>query len=148
MSFSPFPGPIAPENNPAIMPQYYQPSRFVISAISLGQTTTITTSVDHNYVIGQQVRIIIPPTYGTRELNEQDPYVIAIPSANQVTVNVVSQNYFPFIASPAYGPTPPAILAIGDINTGIISTTGRAQANNNNALTSIPGTFINISPAT
>ena len=141
MSSSPFPGPIAPESNPPINPQYYQPSVFYISAITLGNTTTVTTSVNHNYVIGQLFRLLIPPTYGSVQLNQQQGYVIGIPAADQVVVNINSTKANAFVASPTYGPTPPQIVAIGDQNSGQISSTGNVQIN-----TYIPGSFINISP--
>lgn len=142
MSQSPFPGPIAPQNNPPINPQYYQPSQFFISAISLGVTTTITTSVNNNYAVGQVVRLLIPPTYGTYQLNEQTAQVINIPAANQVTLNINSKGYNAFIPSPAYGPTKPQIIAIGDVNSGVINASGRSSTG-----TFIPGSFIDISPA-
>jgi hypothetical protein len=131
--------PIPPYSNVPIEPQWYQPSRFVISAITLGQTTTITTTEDMNYVIGQLVRLIIPPTFGSRKLNEQQGYVISIPAANQVTLDIYSANVDPFINSSA--PTQAQILAIGDINQGAINSSGRT----NNG-TAVLGSFINISP--
>lgn len=134
------PGPIPPENNPPINPQYYQPRVFYISAITTGPTTTITTSTDHDYVIGQLVRLLIPELYGSRQLNEQQAYVISIPSSNQVTLDLYSVGVTAFVASPAFGPTRPQIVAIGDVNTGQINF-GRT-----NNLTYIPGSFINISP--
>lgn len=140
-------GPIAPQRNPPIHPEFYQPSEFVITAIGLGASTTVTTAVSpfgvaNNYVVGQLVRFIIPPTFGTTQLNQQTGYVISIPGANQVIVNInTSQNYNAFIASPTYGPTPPQLIPLGDINSGAINSTGRT-ANG----TYIPGSFINISP--
>lgn len=132
-------GPIPPYNNPAIEPQFFQPSRFVIENITLGTTTTITTTEDNNYVIGQLVRLIIPPSFGTRVLNGQTAYVISIPASNQVELDLYTVGIDPFIASDAT--TQAQILGIGDINSGIVSTTGRVQATTN-----IPGSFINISP--
>lgn len=142
MSGFPFSGPQAPESNPPINPQYYQPSRFVISAITEGTSTTVTTLVDHNYVIGQLVRLLIPPTYGAQGLDEQQAYVTSIPALNQVVLNINSKGMNPFIPSPVFGPTPPQIVAIGDINSGQINDEGRI-----NNLTYIPGSFIDISPA-
>lgn len=134
-------GPNAPERNPPIEPENFQPSRFVISAITLGSTTTVTTEEDHNYIIGQLVRTLIPPTYGTRQLNEQTSYVISIPADDQVVLNINSIAYDTFISSPTYGPTEPQIVAVGDVSSGIISSTGSSIPS-----TSIPGAFINISP--
>lgn len=139
--FSPFPGPTAPESNPPINPQYYQPSLFYISAISEGITTTVTTTVNHNYVVGQLTRLLIPFTYGAQQINGRQGYVIGIPAANQVTLNINSTKTDAFVPSPSYGPTPPQIAAIGDVNSGQISSTGTVQIK-----TYIPGSFIDISP--
>ncbi len=136
----PIVGPIPPYTNPPINPQYYKPSRFEISAISLGATTTITTIEDMNYVIGQLVRLIIPPSFGSRALNEQTGVVIEIPADNEVVLDIYSVGIDPYIASPAN--TRAQILAIGDTNSGQINENGRVNLNSN-----IPGSFINISPA-
>lgn len=140
MSQSPFPGPISPENNPPIHPEYYQPRVYDIEDLVYGVNTLVTTTVDHDYVIGQLIRLVIPFTYGAQQLNEQQGYIIQIPSSNQVLVNINSTQANFFNPSPAYGPTPPQILAIGDINTGPINTGRR------NNQTYIQGSFINISP--
>jgi hypothetical protein len=138
MSF-PFPGPVPPYNNVPINAEYYKPGMFFISNITLGQTTLVTTSADHNYIIGQLTRLIIPRFNGTRQLNEQTGYVISIPSSNQVELGITSTGYDPFVTS-TY-PTQPQILAIGDISSGNINSSG-----NLNTSVSIPGSYQNISP--
>ena len=134
-------GPIAPESNPPINPQYYQPSVFDISAISLGSSTTVTTTVDHNYVVGQIVRLLIPMIYGSFQLNEQEGIVTSIPTSDQVVININSTNSNAFVANPTSGTTQPQIVAIGDTNSGQINSQGRTGN-----LTYIPGSFIDISP--
>jgi hypothetical protein len=131
--------PIPPYQNVPAQPQFYKPSRFVISAIALGQFTTITTNIDMNYVIGQLIRLIIPATFGTRQLNEMTGYVVSIPSANQIEVAIDSSRFDPFIASSA--PTQAQIVAVGDINNGYQAINGRTIIPPN-----IPGAFTNISP--
>jgi hypothetical protein len=136
----PYSGPIALLNNLPIEPQYYAPRSYFISAVTLGVTTTVTTSVAHDYVIGQLCRLIIPPTFGCRQLNEVKGNVISIPTSTSVVLDInSSQNVDPFVSSAAT--TQPQILAIGDINTGVTNSAGRM----NNG-TSVPGAFINISP--
>lgn len=132
-------GPIPPYQNVSIHAEFYQPSRFVISSFSMGTNTTITTTVDHNYVIGQLVRLIIPPQYGCRELNEMQGLVISIPTSSSVITNISSLNVTSYIN--ANLPNKPQILAIGDNNSGYISSTGPIIPS-----VTIPGAFINISP--
>ena len=143
-------GPIAPFSNLPIEPQFYQPSQFVITGITLGGTTIVTmangtNSVIPNYVLGQLVRLIIPPKYGCRQLNEQQGYVISLPTTNSVEIGINSVGTDPFISNPTFLPnqsqTPPQILAIGDGNSGVVNINGRT-----NTGTFIPGSFIDISP--
>jgi len=132
--------PIPPYQNLPIEPQNYKPRQFFISGVDLGVETTITTTEDMDYEIGQEVRLLIPPTFGCRQLNNQTGFVVSIPLPNEVTLNIdSSQNVDPFTSSTAT--TQPQILAIGDINNG--STNNQGRINN---ITYPPGAFINISP--
>jgi len=210
--------PIPAYSNPPIEPQFFQPSVFDISAITRGQSTTVTTTEDHNFVIGQLVRLIIPVLFGTYQINNLQGYVTSIPTDASVVVQIDSVYMDAFVASPytaiitnivvstatsvtvtannsfkrgasiifsavggmtqinnqvgaissssptsfvvtiatagfsAYTlggtaslfnvpQTPAQILAIGDINMGITSSTGPIIPT-----TAIPGSFINISP--
>ena len=134
-------GPISPESNPPITPQYYQPRVYNISSIANGSTTLVTTTINHDYVIGQEVRFLISQLYGERQLNEQTGFVTSIPNPNQVVVALDSSSFDTFVANPTSGTTQPQIVAVGDLNTGTINSTGRS-ANG----TYIPGSFIDISP--
>lgn len=131
-------GPQPAYNNVPIEPQNYAPSRFVISNVTLGETTTVTTTEDVNYVIGSLCRLIIPKGYGCTQLNEVKGYVLSIPSSNQVELSIYSSGGNPFIAASLR--QEPQILAIGDVNTGTVN------PNRTNITTYIPGSFINISP--
>lgn len=132
--------PIPPFQNVPINANFYQPNQFFISAISLGVLTTVTTTVNLNYVVGQEVRLYIPPTFGCRQLNGQTGIVTSVPGLNQVTLNIdSSSNVDAFILSSAT--TQAQIVAVGDINNGYVSSTG-----SNIPLVTTPGAFINISP--
>ena len=130
-----------PQNNPSINPQYYNPSRFVISAITRGMTTTVTTTADVNYFVGQEVRTNIPFPYGIQQINEQLSYVLSIPASNQVVLSIDSSKYDAFKPSPSNTTNVPQILPVGDINQGVQNTNGRTSQQ-----TYIPGSFIDISP--
>lgn len=134
-------GPNALYRNIPIEPEYFQPSVFVILNILRGQTTTVTTTTDNNYVIGQLVRFLLPAAFGIRQINEQLAYVIATPAVNQFVADLDSLHFDPFIPIPLSATTLPQVVAVGDINTGVISSTGRVVPSS-----TIPGAFINISP--
>jgi hypothetical protein len=132
-------GPVALYNNVAVNPQYFKPRAFAISAIALGVTTTITTVLDMDYVIGQEVRLLIPPGDGCRLLNQTTSFVIALPSANQVTLNINSIGNDSFNSTNTMQSA--QIVAVGDVNTGAVNEEGRR-----NNITYVPGAFRNISP--
>lgn len=132
--------PIPAYSNVPINAEFYQPSRFVISDITRGRTTLVTTTEDMNYVVGQLVRFIIPPSFGIRQLNEQQGYVLSLPALDEVEVDIDSRFMDAFINSSAT--TKAQILAIGDISSGVINSNGRTQN-----ITYPLGAFINISPA-
>lgn len=127
------------------MPQYFQTWTFAISAITLGNPTIITVTVPSttnlNYSIGQQARLLIPPTFGCRQLNGLTGYVTSVTLPDQVTLSIdSSMNVDPFILSSAI--TQAQLVPVGDINNGTTNANGRS-----NTGTFIPGSFLDISPA-
>lgn len=106
----------------------------------------MTTFLDMNYVVGQEIRLLIPPTFGCRQLNGLTGIILSI-LANQVTVSIdSSQNVDEYIASSDLVQSA-QIVAIGDVNNGQISSTGEViLPNGGNTNTQVPGAFINISP--
>ncbi len=134
--------PIPAYQNVPPEPEFYIPSRFVIEDVILGQTTLVTTTQNHNYVIGQECRLLIPSYFGCFQLNEVKGIVISIPQSDQVILDIDSSiNVDSFIASSQTYPSVAQIVAIGDFNSGAINENGRIQNK-----TYIPGSFINISP--
>lgn len=119
-----------------LYPDLYIPFRAGITAISVGATTTITTAVNHNFVVGQEVFIQIPTvsstawgtvqldteTYNAANVVPQQAYVTAVGAANQITVNVNSTGFtafaYPTSAQAALGMDFAAVYAIGDSNYG------------------------------
>lgn len=121
-----------------LYPYLYAPGASVITAITNGATTTISTTNAHNFVVGQEVAIRIPtirgaPTvWGPTQLNSLPNntipgspiygYVVAVTDYHTVVVNINSTGFaafnvnLPFANVP--GATPPQIVAVGDVNTG------------------------------
>jgi hypothetical protein len=150
MSFFPrIVGPVAPFSNLPIQPQNFQPSNFVITGVTFGPTTKFTLAngingVAPNYVVGQQVKILMPQQYGAFQLNQQFGYVLSLPTSNTIVVGINSVGTDPFITSPTFlfgqSQTQPQIIAMGDISFGQINSSGTL-----NLGTYIPGSFQNIS---
>jgi|TARA_R110000823_G_scaffold292917_1_gene411738 hypothetical protein len=134
--------PIPLYQNVEIREEYYIPQRYVIDDITLGQTTTVITDGNHDYVVGQQIRFLIPANFGSYQLNNVKGIVISVPSLDQLVIDVdSSRNVDPFLTSATVTTASPQIIAIGDVNSGVINRYGRTQNG-----TFIPGSFINISP--
>lgn len=131
-------GPIAPYRNPPIEPQDYQPRVYSIADITRGVTTIVETDVDHDFVVGQLIRLLIPAVCKIQQVNRKQAYVISVPSSTEVELDLNTVNADAFVPFTANG-TPPVIVPVGDGNIGILNPNGRSQP------TSIPGSFINIS---
>jgi len=115
-----------------LYPYLYFPGVSFISAITLGNTTTIDTTDAHNFVVGQEVAFRIPSQWGTVELNSLPNilspgspvygYVIAVTDYNTVVVNINSSAFTPFVVNQTIASVPglsyPQIVAVGDVNTG------------------------------
>src|SRR6201999_3406299 len=89
-----------------LYPYLYAPGVSFISAISLGSSTTITTTSPNNYVLGQEVAFRIPAAWGTVQLNPNSNVLIpgstvygivsSITNANTFVVNINSSAYTAF----------------------------------------------------
>lgn len=118
-----------------LYPYLYFPGVNVITAISTGATTTISTAANHNLVVGNQVDFRISSEWGTTQLSGQNSYgqtitgyVTAVNSATQVVVGINSTGYTAFNSNPTFaqavaGLTPAQMRTIGDNNTGTATNT-------------------------
>lgn len=122
-----------------LYPDLYVPFSCPIAGITVGDPTVFTTSVNHNFVVGGQVRVIIPSGWGTTQINDQTGYVTAV-TATTVTVDIDSTGAtafaYPSSATAALGITYPQIIPVGDANTGY-----QASGNNPPSPITIPGAF-------
>ena len=120
----------------------YIPFLCNITAVSQGQTTTITTAVNHGFIVGNQVQFVIPPQWGIRQLNNLKGYILSITS-DTITVNIDSSNFDAFITPTVVLPLvvdQPQVIPIGGENVGYTS------ANVLNPALKIPGAFRNTYP--
>jgi hypothetical protein len=122
----------------------YTPTIVDIEDVSLSAEALVTTTIDHTFVIGQQVQFFIPPEWGMRQLQGRKGYVLSIPNPDEFVVNIDTTFFDVFVT-----PSPPALVVIdpaqvagiGDQNTGT-SSLGGIIANPN----TIPGAYQNQPP--
>lgn len=124
-----------PRTKKVLYPYLYFPGVSVISAITLGTTTTVDTADAHNFVVGQEVAFRIPSQWGTTELNSLPNtltpgspvygYVIAVTDYNTVVVNINSSAMTAFNSNLDPTTVPglsfAQIVAVGDVNSGGVS---------------------------
>lgn len=135
-------GPIAPERNPPINPQYYSPQLAVLSSITPISTfyTQIVTEKDNEFVVGQFVRFVIANFDGMQPLNGLQGIITSITNSTTFYVNIDTTQFGTFNSSG--NPTQQSfVIPIGDVNSGAINSSGRI-----NNLLYPEGAFINVSP--
>ena len=115
-----------------LYPQLYLPQDDVISAITTGATTTISTAMQHGFQVGQEVAFRIPSAWGTTQLNSLPNsvipgspiygYVVSVTDLQNFVVSINSSSYTAYssnqtIASVS-GLSYPQVVPVGDVNTG------------------------------
>lgn len=125
-----------------LFPFLYLPQDNIVTAITLGATTTIATSMYSNMEVGQEVAFRVPNFWGTTQLNSLPNvfipgspiygYVQSITDNWTFVVNINSSAFTAFTnngtmtASTLIGLTYPQVVAVGDLNTGGLSYSGGA----------------------
>jgi hypothetical protein len=102
----------------------YIPFRCVITDIASSfPNCIVTTSVEHAYVIGNQVQFLIPPQWGMVELNNLKGYVIDT-TTDTITVDVDISHFSAFVTPTITPPVvvdEPQVLPCGNRNSGAIN---------------------------
>lgn len=114
-----------------LYPDLYLPDVSFISAITLGATTTISTTTQNQIHVGQEVGFRIPSVWGTAELNELPNliipgqpvygYVVSVTDVQNFVVSINSSSYTAFNSNLAFsssGRTFAQVVPVGDVNSG------------------------------
>ena len=121
----------------------YLPFRCDVTNVTQGQSTVVTTSVNHGFVVGNSVTFIIPKQWGIIQLNGMKGFVTSI-TANTLTVNIDSTFFDAFVTPTVTSPTVidnAQVLCVGDANSGTLSP-GSVFAKPN----TVPGAYYNTFP--
>ncbi len=117
-----------------LYPFLYVPEDNVISFVTLGSTTTIGTTMYHNFEVGQEIAFRVTPFWGTTQLNSLPNvlipgspiygYVTSITDNWTFVCSINSSAFTAFTdnatmtAATLSGLTYAQVLAVGDVNTG------------------------------
>jgi len=80
-------------------PLFYPPYRYICDAQSVGATTVLRLTVPSNYLVGQEVRVLMPDAFGMTQINELVGTVLAVDDTlgNQtITLNIDSSSFDAF----------------------------------------------------
>lgn len=115
-----------------LYPFLYAPEENVVAAITTGATTTIVTTMYHNFEVGQEIAFRIPTAYGTTQLNSLPNvlipgspvygYVTSITDNWTFVCSINSTGFTAFNSNQPFANYPglqfPQVVAVGDVNTG------------------------------
>jgi hypothetical protein len=117
-----------------LYPFLYVPQDNVVTAVTTGATTTVTTSMYHNLEVGQEIAFRVPTLWGTTQLNSLPNnvipgspiygYVQSITDNWTFVCNINSTGYtaftnnFAMTSATLPGLTYAQVVPVGDVNTG------------------------------
>jgi hypothetical protein len=96
----------------------YKPAMRVIAGITNAPVATVTTTVNHGYIIGTIVRLDIASTGGMLQANQQVGTILTVPTPTTFTININTTYYDVFTVPSGF---PPAyndsqVVPIGEDN--------------------------------
>lgn len=74
----------------------FQPAVRLVDDVTKADPALITTSFDHDYIIGTTVRFYIPDTYGMYQLNHLVGEILTIPTTDTFTVSIDTRDFNTF----------------------------------------------------
>jgi len=121
-----------------LYPFMYEPAVAYIEAITTGATTTVVTTANHNFEVGQEIAFRIPSSWGTTQLNTLPNgltpgspvyyFVSSVTNNTTFVCNAVSTGFTAFNTNQTVASVPglsfPQVVAVGDVSTGGLAYTG------------------------
>lgn len=100
-----------------LYPDLYEPYLCYITACTAATSAVITTSLNHSFVVGQEVSVNIPANWGMVEMANKRGFVTAITSST-ITVDIDSSGFtafaYPTSAVATAGIQFPTVIGIGE----------------------------------
>lgn len=100
----------------------FQPAMRLITALSIAATATVTTSFDHDYLVGLVVRLLIPSEFGMIQVNQELGTIIDVPTTDSFVIDIDTRGFDTFII-----PVPeewfindfPSVVPVGEVNSSL-----------------------------
>ena len=100
----------------------FQPALRLITALTIAENATVTTSFDHDYLIGLIVRILVPNEFGMIQVNKEVGTIIEVPTDDTFVIDIDTRGFDTFIV-----PDPeewfinefPSVVPVGEINSSL-----------------------------
>lgn len=105
-----------------LQPPYYYPRNAVITDITAANPMVVTTSTNHGYTVGQQVRIRVPAALGMVQANNLQGVITAV-TATTFTIGSIDSSAFTAFAWPATTSVPFTPATVTPIGSGPTPTT-------------------------
>lgn len=96
----------------------YKPAMRVIAGITQAPIATVTTTVDHGYLVGTIVRLDIAATGGMLQVNQKTGTILTTPTPTTFTININTTTFDAF-SVPSVWPPPyndSQVVPIGEDN--------------------------------
>jgi len=105
-----------------VTPPYYYPRAATITGITAANPIVVTTSTNHGYSVGQQVRIRVPSVFGMVQANNLQGVITAV-STTTLTIGSIDSSAFTAFAFPATTSVPFSFAQVTPIGSGPSATT-------------------------
>ncbi len=96
-------------------PSIFYPRRRFITAITAANPAVVTTSVDHGFTVGQEIRMHVPAVFGMTQMDGLNGTITAV-TASTFTLNIDSSAFTPFVfpTAAAVPFTPAEVIPFGE----------------------------------
>ena len=103
----------------------YQPAMRIINALTLAENATVTTSFDHDYLVGLIVRLLIPSEFGMIQANNLVGTIISVPGSGSFVVDIDTRGFDAFVLASSAVPLPwyindyATVVPVGEVNSSL-----------------------------
>ena len=108
-------------NSGAVQDPLYQPAMRQISNITQAEQATVTTTFDHQYIVGEIVRLVVPIDYGMQQVNGQTGTIISV-TDDTFVIDINTSLYDAFVNS-LTSLQYPQVIPIGEVSETLLAAT-------------------------